>query len=137
MKEVVHPELQDTGPAEYSVKEIGQWLHDKQKNGTIEGYLILAYLRDNKMLEDCLSLLDLEAIQRKGILFFREHFSGKSVYGWKSVVIHHNGQLSAPYLIETNNWVVIVWNHLGDSFRSHSPALRFTGTMPATEPQSA
>ncbi|HEX8993633.1 MAG TPA: hypothetical protein VF803_00075, partial [Candidatus Paceibacterota bacterium] len=48
MKEVMHPELEHTGPAEYDLTKVEQWLHDGQKNGkTMCGNAIYEHLKSN------------------------------------------------------------------------------------------
>lgn len=92
--------LEATGPSEFDVSKLDQWLHAKQKNGVVAGNVIHDYLESNNMLEGCLGLRDLEEIQKKGIAFFRQHFKGKAVFGWKSLVQYADGRLYAPYLVE-------------------------------------
>lgn len=128
VKEVLRPELEGTGPAKYDVAKLEQWLHDGQKNGGwIKGQVIYEYLKEKKMLEPCLGLSDLLAIKAKGIYFFRQHFAGKAVLGWKSTVQHHhNNLLRVPYLCDDGEEVILRWawlkNYLNDEFLT----LRFT-----------
>lgn len=122
---VLHPELQKTGPVEYDVTKLEQWLHNGQKNGKwIKGQVIYEYLKDKKMLESCINLADLLAIQTKGIDFFRQHFAGKVVFAWKSVVQHRDGRLYVPYLCDGGRGVVLRWHWLEDDWDGRSPALR-------------
>jgi len=124
-KEVLHPESELTGPAEYSISRVEQWLHEGQKGDKwVKGQVIYEYLKDNQMLESCLALEDLLAIQAKGINFFRQHFKGKAIFGWKSVVRHRGGYLRVPYLCEGGGGVVLSWRWLGYDWCDNNPALR-------------
>ncbi len=123
---VVHPELKNTGPSEYHIGQVEQWLHEDQKKGggCVTGRTIYAYLRDKDLLKTCLGLRDLEEIRKKGIAFFRQHFQGKAIFGWKSLVRFPLGSLDVPYLCEGGGEVVLRWHWLGDVWRGNDPALR-------------
>ena len=126
VKEVLHPELENSGPAEYDVGQLEQWLHDGQKNGGwVKGQVIYDHLKATDTLKDCASLRDLEEIQKKGVSFFREHFQGKVVYGWKSVVRRAGGYLFVPFLCEDGGEVMQCWYWLGDDWLGSYPALCF------------
>ena len=77
------------------------------------------------MFKDDLGLHDLEEIKKKGVAFFRVHFQGKAVFGWKSGVLGRDGRLSVPCLVADGGEVVLCWRWLGDDCRSGFPALRF------------
>ena len=125
MKEVMHPELENSGPAEYDILAVEQWLHDGQKDGKwIEGNKIYSHLKETNTLKTCLGLRDLEEIQKKGIAFFRKHFKGKAVFGWAGIVRSRDGDLSVPYLYEGGGKVVLSWYWAGSRWGSSSPALR-------------
>jgi len=125
VEKVLHPKLQKTGPAEYDVARLEQWLHDGQKNGKwVKGQVIYEYLKKEKMLETCVNLADLLAIQSKGIDFFRQHFAGKAVFAWKSVVGHRGGDLDVPCLYDDGREVVLGWYWLEDDWYGDYPALR-------------
>lgn len=126
VKEVLHLELEGTGPTEYDVAKLKQWLHKGQKGGTwVKGQVIYEYLKEKKMLESCLGLTDLLAIEAKGIEFFRQHFADKVVFGWKSVVRDRIDNLHAPYLYEYGDKVVLIWDWLENDWCGDSPALLF------------
>lgn len=125
VQKVMHPDLQVTGPAEYGIDRVQQWLHPDQESGITTGNVIYGHLKDTDNLKDQLGLADLLAIQAKGIGFFRTHFAGKAVFGWKSVVQSRDGRLSVPYLFGNGDGVVVHWGWLDDSFGSSSPGLRF------------
>lgn len=129
VKTVMHPELENTGPAEYDITKVEQWLHNGQKDGKwIMGKKIYAYLRDTGNLKSHCGLRDLEEIQKKGIIFFRKYFAGKSVFGWASVVRHSDDSFDIPYLYEHVDEhageIVLSWFWLGGDLRSNFPGLR-------------
>lgn len=126
VKEILHLELQGTGPTKYDMSRVEQWLHDGQKDGKwVKGQVIYEYLKEKKMLQSCLGLSDLVAIQDKGILFFRQHFAGKAIFGWKSVVRRRLGHLGVPCLFEDGGGVFLGWRWLEDDWHGLDPALRF------------
>ncbi len=126
MKKVMHPELECTGPAEFDLGTLDQWLHDGQKGGKwVKGEVIYDHLKSAKMLDTCLSLQDGLAVQQKGIAVFRKHFGGKAVFLWKSVVLNRDDSLHVPYLIEFGGQVVVGWIWFGYGWRGLNPALRF------------
>ena len=123
VKEVKYPELELTGPADFDVTKLERYLHPKQVNGYAVGNEIHEELIAKKMLEGCLGLTDLKAIQARGIGFFRKHFADKAVFGWKSVVLNRNGDLRVPCLYGDDE-VRLRWLWLDDYFFSSRPALR-------------
>lgn len=125
MREVLHSELEATGPSEFDYGKLTMWLHDRQKNGTVTGQVIYDHLKSGDMLSSCLGLRDLEEIQKKGITHFRKYFKGQAVFGWKSVVRLGDGLLDVPYLCESGGRVVLFWDWPGHDWDSSSPALRF------------
>ena len=125
MKEVIHPELENVGPAEYDISGVERWLHDGQKGGKyIEGTKIYAHLKETGMIKSCHGLRDLEEIQKKGIAFFRKYFKGKAVFGWAGIVRCQSGRLFVPCLCEHGGMVVLRWGWVGRDFGGSSPALR-------------
>ena len=127
VEKIIHPELEKTGPAEYDISKLELWIHDGQKDGNwVKGQIIYEYLKTSCSLKDCLSLRDLEEIQKKGVAFFRKHFAGKAIFAWKSVVLHRDGNLLAPYLYECGDKIVLAWYWLEYGWDDHDPAPRFT-----------
>ena len=129
VEEVLHPDLEASGPSEYDIANIEQWLYDGQKGWKrIEGNKIYAHLKGTPDtsgdLKNHLGIRDLEEIRKKGIAFFREHFKGKAVFGWKGVVRNYHGNLYVPYLYENGVWVVQDWSCLGRGLCDSEPALR-------------
>lgn len=126
VEKVFHPELEKIGPVEFDAAKLELWLHEGQKGGKwIKGQKIYEHLKEKKMLEGCLGLSDLLAIQAKGIAFFRQYFAGKVVFGWKSVVRYRRGHLYAPSLCGDGDRVVLDWNWLGRGWDDDDLALRF------------
>ncbi|MCA9364270.1 MAG: hypothetical protein KC736_00005 [Candidatus Moranbacteria bacterium] len=126
VKTVMHLEIEHTGPVEYDLTSVALWLHDSQKNGRfMEGNKLYEYLKEEKMLESCLSLHDGEEIQKKGIAVFRKFFQGNVVFLWKSVVQSRRGLLSVPSLYESDGKVVMDWHWFGNDWNDDNPALRF------------
>lgn len=125
VKGLLHPELEATGPAEYDIAKLEQWLYDGQKNGWVKGQKIYEHLKNNNMLESCLGLADLVAIQAKDINFFLQHFAGKAVFGWKSTVRGRGGYPNAPCLFERGDKVLLDWNWLENDWDDRYLALRF------------
>ena len=127
VKEVIHPELESVGPAKYDISGVEQWLHDGQKDGKcVKGTKIWAELNKPEILKDHLGLRDLEEIQKKGIMFFRKHFKGKAVFGWKSIVWDRNGDLlRVPCLYKVGGEVILGWRWADYGWCDDDPALRF------------
>ena len=123
----LHPELQLTGPTEFNLAtDVEQWLHDGQKNGgRVKGQIIYDHLKTTELLESCIGLSGLLAIQAQGVTVFRQHFSGKAVFAWKSVVRPSVGNLRVPCLYGDGRVVRLDWLWLGGSWNDNRPALRF------------
>jgi hypothetical protein len=100
------------------------WLHPNQKNGgRVEGSVILAYLKRQKMMAECLTLDDLKDIQEREDPTFKKNFKGKAVFGWGSVIEDiHDGILKVPYIIEYRNKIMLEWRALQEYWDGHGPA---------------
>jgi hypothetical protein len=125
VKEVLYPELEKTGPTKFDASRLEHRLHPGQTKGVVEGNEIHRELKEKNLLEGCLGLADLQAIQKRGVAFFRKHFAGKAVFGWKSIVRRQGDYLSVPCLIGRGGRVVLRWRWLDCRWRSGTPALRF------------
>jgi hypothetical protein len=125
--DVLHEDLELSGPSEYDISTVQQWYRPKQNDGIVEGNAVYKLLKDGDMIKDQLGLADLLAIQAKGIAFFRKYFSGKGVFGWRSVVRNKDqfDNLRVPYLIESGDEVVLLWDWPILGCDSIYPALRF------------
>ncbi|TSC83433.1 MAG: hypothetical protein G01um101417_606 [Parcubacteria group bacterium Gr01-1014_17] len=117
--------LEKLGPPEFDASKLHQWLHPKQKKKAVLGNVIHELLLWKQLIPSCLGYADLLGIQAKGIVFFRQHFKGKTVFGWRSVVPHRDGDLRVPYLVGIGGGVVLYWDWLGHDWGANYPALRF------------
>jgi len=127
VKKLANPELELQGPTSFLVTKLSLWLHpiqegklkavayDEERDDAARGYDIYKYLEKNKMLESCCNLVDLKAIQDRGIVFFRKYFDKKFVFGWGSVVVDNRGYL-VPYLYTDSVRVKLGWRYLSDYF---------------------
>lgn len=116
---VVHTELETTGPAEFDVDTLEQWLHPNQMakdkyvfsswTGLAGRNMIYVRLKESGMIVNSLGFRDLEAIQARGGQFFRQHFGRKHLYAWKSVVENKEGYLYVPYLVGYDSFVILDW----------------------------
>ena len=95
------------------------WLHPDQVGGVVKGQVIYDHLKTSGLLADCADLAELEAIQAKGLDFFRKHFRGKVVFGWHGV---RDG--SVPCLYEYGGEVFLHWHWLDSFWGAYYPALR-------------
>jgi len=95
------------------------WLASGQNTGWVRGRVILAHLTDTGLLASCVDLDELKAIQAKDIQFFRQHFAGKIVFGWRGVQDD-----SVPYLIGLGVKVLLYWRYLDYYWSADYPALR-------------
>lgn len=69
-----------------NLKDIELYYHPKQKkDGWINGTELYQYLRDENLLEDCLTLENLKEIQSLGSKEFNTYFKDKYVVAWNSV----------------------------------------------------
>lgn len=134
--EVMHPELEFTGPTEYSLDTLDFCLHDTQKNGDgMRGYDLYEYLKKNKMLKSCLSLRDGEEIRHKGQDVFQKLFTGKALLLWKSAVKYSHPAgfgLRVPYLYQMclfqDRWSIeLDWRDLDDTLGSNYMTPCFPG----------
>lgn len=126
---VLYPELEKTGPDRFYVTNLERWLHPKQVKGVVEGNEIHDDLKNKNLLEGCLGLAELEAIRKRGVVFFRKYFPGQTPFGWRSVVQIRSGGLHVPCLVESGGEVVVIWVWLGNLWPSRRPALRLANQL--------
>lgn len=98
MKSLLYQELEDTGLVEYDMRKLNLFLLINQNMQ--DGMFLHEYLRESKMIENCLGLRDFEEIQKKGCAFFQRYFDGKMILGWKSVLVDEEGSYVVPVLYE-------------------------------------
>ena len=125
MKEVMHPELEATGPAEYDLAKVALYLHDDQKNGTMKGTVLYEHLKSTDSLKSCFGLHDALEAQKKDIAVFRKLFGGKAVFCWRSIVRRRPGSLLVPYFYGNGGKVVVLWAGLDSVWSGNHPAARF------------
>ena len=138
VKAVMHPQLEHTGPAEFDLAKVKLWRHTGQKGWkVISGHIIYRYLKNTVMIENCLSLLDGQGIQKKmqgrggirslmkGLDLYQSFFNGQSVGLWKSVIRNNDGLLVVPCLNECCGKVGIIWMHLECDWNAFGPAGQF------------
>ncbi len=122
VKEALYDE--SVGPAKIDPSKAEQWLHETQKTGVVTGVTIHDYLVEHNMIAGCYGLRELLAIQAKDIAYFRKHWKGKAVFGWKGTVRLRDGGLRVPYLCVGGGEVVLDWGGLGRDWNANRPALR-------------
>jgi len=122
--EIMHPELENTGPLEYDATKLVEQLAPGQED-IVVGKKIYKYLKDNDLLSTCIGLADLIEIQKKGIDFFRQNWKDKAIFGWRSIVRFRYGNLNVPCLCEDGGEVVLVWYWVDNVWNASFPALRF------------
>ncbi len=114
IEKVIHENMKKNGPNKYDVRSLELLLHENQKNGLISTKEIYEYIQEKNILENCLGLSDLLAIQKKGIIVFNTIFQGKSVIGWRSIAKNSiGGDMRFPYLIEKEGEVKLIWGWPG------------------------
>lgn len=117
--------LEKLGPPEFDASRLRKWWHPRQKKKVVTGNVINRFLTEKKMLPSCLGFADLLGIQAKGIEFLQQHFEGKAVFGWRSVVPGRGGSLRVPYLVGHGGRVVLDWRWFGSAWDASDRALRF------------
>ena len=122
MKEVLHPELEHTGPSHLDPALAPLYFHLKQQNGgVLEGNQLYASLKETGLIELCYSLRDGEELTKNSQLF-PESWKGKYVFLWKSVVQDRNGSLFVPCVCWLDGQVCLDWFWLGHFWHGFSPA---------------
>ena len=127
VKKVMHPELENQGPAEYDLSKVDLWLHEDQKDGKwAKGENIYARLKQNngELLKTCLTLRDSKEIKKNGTEVYRVFFKDKALFLWGSIVQHNNGNFYVPCLRDLGDSVVELWRGLGHDWDGCSPAGR-------------
>lgn len=112
-KEILHPEFELKGPNEFDVTTLKRQFHPDQRRGLSVGSKdMYHHLITLDLLQYCVNLADILAIQVRGAKFFRRHFPEGILIAWASVVQSHGGGLYVPYLIERDNKMTIGWQLL-------------------------
>lgn len=125
VRDILHPELELSGPTEFDLSKVEELLHESQKNGGwVKGTQIYECLAGNYMLDSCFNLADLLAIQAQGLETFRRFFKGKTIFAWKSVARGRTGDLHVPCLGEDDHKVIVGWRWFDKEWCAFDPALR-------------
>jgi len=119
----MHPELGII--KKFDVTKLQCWLHPDQVDGYIKGNVIYEEMKKHDLLKKSLGLAEFIAIQKRGIGFFRQNFYRKTPFGWRDVVLTHDGNLRVPVLYEDGIGVRLDWCLFCNDLDSSSPALRF------------
>lgn len=130
MKEIVRPELENVGPAEYDLAKVELYIHDDQQGvgKRMTGTQLYEHLKESDTLKECLGLHDALGIQKKGADSFLRFFGDKTLYCWKSVARNHRGDLLVPCVHNHNPEgfeVVVSWFSVDSYVGGSSPAARF------------
>lgn len=95
---VLFPELESSGPAEYDLAKVVSHLHAKHMETTLlPGKELFEYIKENKLIENCLSLVDARVIGKMDTKTFERIFEDKYVVYWKSIITDSDGHLLVPY----------------------------------------
>jgi len=121
---IIHRDLELTGPSEYDLRSLEKWFHRRQKKGEVSGNTIYDCLKKDNTLSNCLGFADLKAIQEKGITIFRKLFTWEIVYAWKGIMQGANG-LQVPGLMGSGCEVLLILQSLDNDWNCDDPALRF------------
>lgn len=123
----LYPHLEMRGPTEFDIVSLVRWLHDEQASGHCpRGRAIAGYLRDRSLMASSLGLLELVAIQAKGIDFFRRYFADKEICGWKSTRRYNSSRKLVPVLSDNGHHVSLDWQNLDGLYGSRSVTLLFS-----------
>jgi hypothetical protein len=126
MKEVMHPELENTGPSHLDPGSAVLYLHPKQKNGGVMGGdKLYGFLKDTGLIEHCLDLRVGEELAGQPHLW-PAVWKGKAVSLWKSVVLDHDGNLSVPHVYENFSVVSVYWVRLDFDWTARNPTVLST-----------
>jgi hypothetical protein len=132
---VIHSELELVGLSEYDLqKDVQEWIHDGQKTGSVSGQVIYLHLKKKNKLVRQFGLVDLLALQAKGVGVFRDLYEDKKVFGWKSVIASHEGDLRVPCLCQNGDKFEISWYRLSSDFSDNDIGLCFIKSEPQSDP---
>lgn len=110
---------------EFDVRTL-EWKYPVYVQGRIvTGDIKYQFIVSRGIINKCLGLPELKAIQKKGPGLFKEHFDGLIVMGWRSVVEHNNGVLCVPGLYSDRGNLLIEWYRLDEEFGPGRPVISF------------
>ncbi len=123
----LYQDLEHTGPEEYGVSNLKESFCPRPKcGGFVDGGKALFYLQFAGILDRSLCLLDLHAIQLRGMEFFFKYFEDNRLIAWKSVVRKDKDYcLWMPYLEKRNEKISICWGSLDSQFDLKTPIFHF------------
>lgn len=104
------PLLARSGPATFDIAKLRQLAHVHNHTGK----MFPRYLQGAGLLKDCLSLRDLEEMQKINLGYFCDRFNDTSVFGWKSIMSDAEGKESVPFLYGYKQKVSLEWVFLSD-----------------------
>lgn len=128
VKKILHPEIQDVGPAEFDIRRLELHVLDGQKDRWTSGKTIYAYHEEHGMFEDDLGLRELQAIRAREVGFYRAYLKGLVPVAWKSGVLDEGGDSYVPFICERSgsDGVMLDWCWVGNGhFHTNGVAVRF------------
>jgi hypothetical protein len=126
VEELMSPDLENTGPAEYELAKIRLWRHEGQ-TGTrsIRGTEVYEQLQKDGLLQHCLGFRDAEEIKiALGVKAFEEQFRWNYLMLWRSVVRSHKGLL-VPRLSTGCVGLTITWRRIDEQLNHLNPTPLF------------
>lgn len=127
--EILYPELEALGPAEYDLADVELWLHDDQKDvehdSWVIGTKIYEHLRNTDSLKACLGCHDATEIQKKGRDVFQRVFGNKTLYFWKSVAKNRVQGYNVLALGVNGGELKLTWRWIDHDMHNWDPAARF------------
>lgn len=125
VRRIEYLSLELTGPTNFDVTKLWFYVHPIKDGGYITGKDIHRELICKNMIPSCIGIIELKAIQDRGINFFRKYFLGEAVFGWKSVVLGDSGCLFVPSLFDFgDDNVHLEWKWISSTFTYHRRVLR-------------
>jgi len=121
----VFPKREEPSVTGFDINEMEPWFHGNAIKEYANGEIILEYLRDHILFDDCIGLPELGGIYAKGDAFFREHFGDKAVFAWQAVLKIPRGRY-VPYLIDFAGHVILCLHWMGGICKENFIALRHT-----------
>jgi hypothetical protein len=96
-----YPEFELTGPREFDVTKLRVWLHSRLDQAYPERSIctrnVFKELQEKNLLRNCLSLADLQAIQARGVDFFKAYLPlDKYLFASKSAFLTGLGRFNVP-----------------------------------------
>lgn len=133
VKEIMHPELENSGPACFDVKKSVEMWWDRDQGQHVKGTIIYENLKKAGALENCLGIREAIAIRERGPRFLQhffrptlDHPAISWLLAWKSVFREAQfGCLSVPYLFRTDKSVKIGSVNIESEIYNDCPALMF------------